>query len=891
MPPKAKPASSSKDLVPVGPRDVSSKTHSKPKRDEKGQKPTTSRALVLRNGKYGSQGTGEVILMGRMSGREKMDLLAEDLVKESKKAILSPFRLEKCLKIAEAQSELYVDDIANLRDPEFFRHLIEAELLARAQPGKDAPRRPSHVAKVVATRIHNSYMLASAWKIVSDSLNALAVDGVSDRNIKMKLKSNPDIRERYLVLYDTVNVLVKMSQDRVSVLATTTPHFARYFKISEFSDPGKSEYVFDWKDTNLRGAADSFLDSIIIELCFPQGTYPKAILFRILHDAIEETPREEKYFPQVLWDAVGDLSVSLELQELLEAPLFGAEGEAWKQQPRQMPEEYESWVDAQIYSERASNMIANFKDVFISLDKTRNKTVLDNIWNQMNSNYISVCGEDMDSLWKLHEAFHYAPQWSSYAMPDISEESDSDTAWKKTALVKKSHKKSRLAITNGDDSDSSMPGLQSVSNTSDDDDDDDDDEDSEYESDEESDDDQAGYNTEEEDENRDMLREAMDMAHEADWLSGTDLPPEIDPFLQEDRKGNPFLKLLGSLRGRVFSSDAKLKTTTRTEPRTTAARGAFRATPGGAPKQVPTTLPPKPEPAPIPKTPSAPTTGTVPRPPASQKATVEDVEDEDDVQASPRKKKKKKPKKKKKTTSLDSPPASPSPSAPSIESVASAAAKMNLSEQPSPKKSASISSVNSSLKPSLPKSAPSPFYSSTTSLGIGETTTAQSAHSYLQTINAKTEKKIKTRPDHASLFSNDDDEKRGLFSKISSKVTGKDREKEMKEAKQSWFSKLSKKTTGYMHQLLKTGEDSGAVGKGSMKWEQFLKIMREMGFSYDPSTAGSSVRFDPPNPNDRPITFHKPHPDPTLTPVLRDKYAKRLKRVYGWSAEDLAKIS
>lgn len=27
--------------------------------------------------------------------------------------------------------------------------------------------------------------------------------------------------------------------------------------------------------------------------------------------------------------------------------------------------------------------------------------------------------------------------------------------------------------------------------------------------------------------------------------------------------------------------------------------------------------------------------------------------------------------------------------------------------------------------------------------------------------------------------------------------------------------------------------------------------MRELGFEYDPSTAGSSVRFDPPNPNDR----------------------------------------
>jgi hypothetical protein len=50
-----------------------------------------------------------------------------------------------------------------------------------------------------------------------------------------------------------------------------------------------------------------------------------------------------------------------------------------------MPEEYESWVDAQIFSEKASNLIANFKDVLISLDRTRKKTVLDNIWNQMNA--------------------------------------------------------------------------------------------------------------------------------------------------------------------------------------------------------------------------------------------------------------------------------------------------------------------------------------------------------------------------------------------------------------------------------------------------------------------------------------------------------------------------
>jgi hypothetical protein len=87
-------------------------------------------------------------------------------------------------------------------------------------------------------------------------------------------------------------------------------HYAKYFKLkpTESSDPGESEYVFDW--TDLRSAAESFIDSIIIELCFPRAPYPKAVLYQILHDVIEESPSDAKRFPQALWDAVGDLSVS-----------------------------------------------------------------------------------------------------------------------------------------------------------------------------------------------------------------------------------------------------------------------------------------------------------------------------------------------------------------------------------------------------------------------------------------------------------------------------------------------------------------------------------------------------------------------------------------------------
>ncbi|KAI0784099.1 hypothetical protein C8Q75DRAFT_894852 [Abortiporus biennis] len=89
-----------------------------------------------------------------------------------------------------------------------------------------------------------------------------------------------------------------------------------------------------------------------------------------------------------------------------------------------------------------------------------------------------------------------------------------------------------------------------------------------------------------------------------------------------------------------------------------------------------------------------------------------------------------------------------------------------------------------------------------------------------------------------------------------------------------------------MHQILNTAQDVNKVGGApTMKWENFLKVMREMGFKYDPSTVDSSVRFDPPDPRDlvNPITFHKPHPDSTLYP---EQFGKRLKNYYGWSEED-----
>lgn len=236
--------------------------------------------------------------------------------------------------------------------------------------------------------------------------------------------------------------------------------------------------------------------------------------------------------------------------------------------------------------------------------------------------------------------------------------------------------------------------------------------------------------------------------------------------------------------------------------------------------------------------------------PKDTRTTVEEVEDEDDVDAdttsASKKKKKKKPKKKKTDSDLpvlpEDAPASP---------VVSAARVASPPSSPSKASPARRTSLNSSATTLLNNM-------STTSLPLTEQTTAHSGHSFLQEITQK--EKIKSRPDHASMFN------RGFLSKGKEKAKEKDEGKDTANNKHTWFSKLGKKTTGYMHQLLRAGDDER---RGAMKWESFLKVlrfhfgidsedvhacpqvMRDMGFSYDPSTAGSSVRFDPPHDGDR----------------------------------------
>jgi len=165
---------------------------------------------------------------------------------------------------------------------------------------------------------------------------------------------------------------------------------------------------------------------------------------------------------------------------------------------------------------------------------------------------------------------------------------------------------------------------------------------------------------------------------------------------------------------------------------------------------------------------------------------------------------------------------------------------------------------------------------------------AQSAHSYL--VGKESEKvKVKTRADPNTK---EEVEKKGFFSKFSSKKEKKEKDEEKEnepEADASIFGKrgafqLPKRASALVGRLLGSKEDE-AKGKAPMRWEHFVKAMNLLGFEENPGSQGSRVTFYPPDRRDAPLVIHKPHPDPTINPVRLKQIGKRLKDKYGWLPE------
>ena len=66
------------------------------------------------------------------------------------------------------------------------------------------------------------YMMAAGWRVVGDIIRDLIDDGLDDAVVKSQLKDDPHLRSKFLVLYDSVNILVQAGQANFAVLASST---------------------------------------------------------------------------------------------------------------------------------------------------------------------------------------------------------------------------------------------------------------------------------------------------------------------------------------------------------------------------------------------------------------------------------------------------------------------------------------------------------------------------------------------------------------------------------------------------------------------------------------------------------------------------------------------
>ena len=74
----------------------------------------------------------------------------------------------------------------------------------------------------------------------------------------------------------------------------------------------------------------------------------------------------------------------MQLLDLLESPILDEEGQAWKKDHPKMPDDYEAWVDAQLFSENACKEYATFKDQLSPWAMTIGQQQVDTIWKYIN---------------------------------------------------------------------------------------------------------------------------------------------------------------------------------------------------------------------------------------------------------------------------------------------------------------------------------------------------------------------------------------------------------------------------------------------------------------------------------------------------------------------------
>ncbi|KAG8685986.1 hypothetical protein FRC08_012795, partial [Ceratobasidium sp. 394] len=506
-----------------------------------------SKALIIRPSDDSKDDRQALVLYRKKGGPQALRELAEW---HKSSTLLPPFRLIDLLRVAESQFLSCLSELQKLQDPLYFHDdildIIKATreyALFKANGGDDPLKNPTTVTHAIASRIHNAYFRTAAWKYVRDHAKLLQDLGLNDINVYAQIKGNPALCLAYLETYEMLRQIEASGQHEVGLLASASPYYMKHFK----DNAGNIE----WDPSSGMRLNKSLVDTIVIEMILPQSRYPMSILMLCLRDAIAAgDSKTTERFTQDVFDAIGDLSVTLQLLDMMDTPIAASDARAWRlSQTENINATFSALIKS---SQSASDHVAGIASLVVPLTKTKTPATLEKVWESINKTYVDRTGMDIDILWGLEDSMNPDPQWSAWAITRTHEEDDDAAESKDTrALVPKgprskhpdaveARRQRRLAIANepttGEYDD--MPILETES---------------EGESDDE---DSDGWTTDESDdeEEQEMIRrqfEAMMRQDAEEKKAQTPAAAAKSP----ERKGNPFKTLFRSLKGRFLTKN------------------------------------------------------------------------------------------------------------------------------------------------------------------------------------------------------------------------------------------------------------------------------------------------------------------------------------------------
>ncbi|KZT50415.1 hypothetical protein CALCODRAFT_521971 [Calocera cornea HHB12733] len=853
-------------------------------------------------------------------GLERLTLMAEDL---GRTAVRPPWNFETLEKIADAELDGHMDQIDALHSSLFFYDDIVYHIKGRVESlpdlkthiSKDMTEDAKFVASIVGARIHYAYLCAASWYLLRHQLYELKELAITNSNVRNQVHQSRPARALYMQMFDLADRVVEMERYRFGQACAACPYFSKYFVRLK---SGNVERI-GFKKERAGDAFTSVVDFLIIQLALP-GESPWSIqqLLAMLHEAFADNLKEQKKLSQQVNDALGDLSTTVQFLDMVDVPLNTPDAEKWKTQDPVLTPEFQAYLECQELSADVLSDAAVLLPFVSPLDKTKKQEVLDSLWKAVDLSCLKHTGQtlNLEQLWGLEAARQPSPKWTFIGVPSekpSAEEravqklqtslsgdydpyerriralgnnaSGTRTAAKKRLTLGPNEKGKAVAPEKEDDTDEyppdlvassedDMPDMNSFS------------EESESDSDVFVDDELADPNVLER-----LLKEAIAEA-ETERASGSmfdemlglvshdedGLKAAQDYFAQEQKqkRSNPLKKLLDVLRGRNVPAKEAPSTAHRpSQPYMHAKKGP--ATDSGAPLDLDDdndTIP-----ALIPYYPPNKKTGT-----HVNTSEEGNVPDHDDEPSSPSNKKKPKKKARK---GLPSPVISQQSEAMTARAQGSPAAKSAPSvASSSPSVGGSPSTLDVSRIPSLP---------------VAERA-AQSGHAYLRERGDEPSEKAKTR----GLQNLEEARKKSRswspFNRKRQESTEAEEPQKpgvLAAVKNALRFNIRDDTADIMRRIMhavetsteEDDEDGSAVVLARarrvermrpMKWKEFVKGMTGMGFSMDLTTAGSSVRFDPPNDSDRPITIHMPHPKAEYAPNQLRRIGWRLKKRYGW---------